>query len=87
MAYVSFFSKGGNCLSKKRYLDENGVKTLVSSIKSYVSSVAGDKIDSNHDHDTRYYTKTQIDSMEFITTADIDEICGSNIVNASEVTF
>lgn len=33
------------------------------------------------------YTKTEIDSMEFITTSDIDEICGSSIVNANEVSF
>lgn len=37
--------------------------------------------------DVDAYTKTEIDSMEFITTSDIDEICGSSIVNANEVSF
>lgn len=37
--------------------------------------------------DVDTYTKTEIDSMEFITTSDIDEICGSSIVNANEVSF
>lgn len=37
--------------------------------------------------DVGSYTKTEIDSMEFITTSDIDEICGSSIVNANEVSF
>lgn len=34
-----------------------------------------------------YYTKTEIDSLELITIADIDTICGASIVAASEVTF
>lgn len=29
-----------------------------------------------HNHDELYYTQTQINEMEFITTDDIDEICG-----------
>lgn len=33
------------------------------------------------------YTKAEIDAYSFITTADIDTICGQSIVNASEVTF
>lgn len=37
--------------------------------------------------DVDAYTKTEIDSMEFITTSDIDEICGSSVVNANEVSF
>lgn len=34
-----------------------------------------------------YYTKSEIDAYNFITTDEIDEICGQSIVNASEVTF
>lgn len=37
--------------------------------------------------DDNYYTKEEIDAMELITVADIDEICGSSIVAASEVTY
>ena len=33
---------------------------------------------------TNYYTKAQIDAFEFITVADIDEICGTIIENASD---
>lgn len=39
---------------------------------------------------SNYYTKPDIDSMEFISIADIDEICGTTITMASnneEVTF
>lgn len=38
---------------------------------------------------SNYYTKSQIDSYELITTADIDAICGTTIqvANNSEVTF
>lgn len=45
------------------------------------------KADASHNHDDSYYTKTEIDACEFITTEDIDTICGSSIVAASEVTF
>ena len=39
--------------------------------------------------DVSAYTKTEIDDMEFITTADIDTICGGTIQVAriNEVTF
>ena len=33
------------------------------------------------------YTKAEIDAYSFITTDDIDTICGQTIVNAAEVTF
>lgn len=37
--------------------------------------------------DVNTYTKTEIDNMELITVEDIDTICGSSIVSASEVSF
>lgn len=37
--------------------------------------------------DVNAYSKTEIDEYVFITTDDIDEICGQTIVNAAEVTF
>lgn len=39
--------------------------------------------------DVNAYTKTEIDNMEFITTDDIDAICGTDIqaATASEVSF
>ena len=52
-----------------------------------LESAIDDKADSTHNHNDIYYTKTEIDSFEFITTDDIDEICGSDIVAANDVTF
>lgn len=37
--------------------------------------------------DVNAYSKTEIDNFEFITTDDIDAICGETIKMASEVTF
>ena len=45
------------------------------------------KAPSSHNHDDRYYTKTEIDGIELITTSDIDAICGTTIQLASEVTY
>lgn len=58
-----------------------------SSVKSYVNGELAKKADSTHNHDDKYYTQYEIDAMEFITTDDIDTICGASIVSASEVTF
>ena len=52
-----------------------------------LETVAANKADKEHTHDTVYYTKEQIDAYEFITVADIDAICGASIVLASEVMF
>lgn len=45
------------------------------------------KASSSHDHNDAYYTKTEIDTFELITIDDIDTICGSDIVAASDLTF
>lgn len=45
------------------------------------------KASASHDHDDRYYTEEEIDGMEFITTDDINEICGETVYNSSEVKF
>ena len=45
------------------------------------------KADAAHVHSDIYYTKEEIQNLELITVEDIDSICGSNIVSASEVTF
>lgn len=41
----------------------------------------------NHNHDSVYYTRDQIDNMEFVTVGDIDTICGSTIQYAEDVMF
>lgn len=46
------------------------------------------KADVTHEHNDVYYTKSEIDNMEFITPDDIDTICGNTIeVDNGEVTF
>lgn len=40
---------------------------------------------STHTHDDRYYTQEQIDGMEFITSDDINEICGTTVYMSSDV--
>lgn len=61
--------------------------------ESEIDSKLSAKSDSTHTHDDRYYTESEIDglfeSYEFITVADIDNICGQTIQYASinEVMF
>lgn len=47
-----------------------------------LNTVAAGKANAEHTHDTIYYTMAQIDAMEFITEADIDEICGAIVEEA-----
>ena len=44
-----------------------------------------EKSDKNHNHNDIYFTKTEIENMEFIALDDIDEICGTSIQMAREV--
>lgn len=73
----------------KKYLDYVGTEKLVENIKEYVDNAVDSKADTDHNHDEKYYLKTEIDNMEFITTDDIDSICGTTIqiATASEVKF
>ena len=71
-------------------VQNNVIKASLDEKVSNTRTVNGKALSTNimlsaSDVDT--YTKTEIDSMEFITTSDIDEICGSSIVNANEVSF
>lgn len=76
--------------SAKAYTDAEieewvGNQTVSAQIET---AVAG-KSDIGHIHD-EYYTKDQIDNLELITVADIDEICGTTIqvaATGSEVMF
>lgn len=60
-------------------------------LQTYIDDVYAGSADAEHDHNDLYYTKTEIDNLELITTDDIDVICGATIqvVNANlrEVTF
>ena len=47
----------------------------ISTAMNALDSAIDDKADSSAL--SNYYTKTQIDAMELVTAADIDEICGS----------
>lgn len=65
------------------YYTETEIDAKIEALNTAIDGKAA----SDHTHDDIYYTKTEIDAMEFITTDDIDTICGSSIVAASEVTF
>ena len=65
-------------------LDNNGKPTEWECVDLPSSS------NNEHDHNEVYYTKDQIDAMEFITVEDIDAICGTTIqvsINGDEVVF
>lgn len=49
----------------------------ISTAMNALESVIDDKADASHSHDDSYYTKSEIDSYEFITVEDIDAICGA----------
>lgn len=59
----------------------NYMDGVTSNVQTQLNSKADSSSLSN------YYTKTEIDDIELITTADIDTICGSSIMMASEVMF
>jgi Tfp pilus tip-associated adhesin PilY1 len=65
----------------------SNVASLIETAVDGLDTKIAAKADSEHTHDGRYYTKTEIDNLELITIADIDTICGSAIKAASEVTF
>lgn len=73
----------------KKFFTSESLNTFIDEIKNYVENAISGKVDSSHNHDDLYYTKTEIDNMELITVADIDTICGSTIqvATVNEVTF
>lgn len=73
------FNNGGSGVASGTTFDGSTARTI-----SYNTIGAAA---ASHAHDDKYYTKAQIDAMEFITIADIDTICGGSIVAASEVTY
>ena len=65
----------------------DAVHTHVIADVESLQDVLDAKAEVTHDHNDVYYTKTEVDNMEFITVDDIDAICGQTIVKADEVTF
>lgn len=55
-------------ITEKKYLNYSGLQVLINKVKTYISNKLG-----------LYYTKTEIDSMEFITVDEIDVICSSSV--------
>ena len=85
-------------MAKKQYLDLEGLETLVDEIKVLLADKANSSTLSSHTSNksnphavTAFqvgaYTKAEVDAYSFITTDDIDAICGTFIQNASEVTY
>lgn len=61
---------------------------IADAMNALESAVDG-KAEASHDHNDKYYTKTEIDNLQLITVNDIDTICGTTIEVASDsgVTF
>ena len=77
-------------MAKKKFFTESSLSALIDEIKTYVINAVSNKADSTHTHsasDVNAYSKSEIDNIELITVADIDAICGSSIVSASEVMY
>lgn len=62
------------------YVGENTVRAIIKNIKNLFAELS-------NGNDDVYLKKEEIENLEFITTADIDEICGATIQMASEVMF
>ena len=73
-----------------RYYTETEVNNKLDAKVPTSRTINGKALSSNitlSAGDVSAYTKTEIDNMEFITTNDIDAICGATIQMAREVTF
>ena len=62
-------------------------ESALSEMKTYADNLLSGSAGAEHDHNTLYYTKEEIDNFEFVTAEDIDTICGASIQIASEVMF
>ena len=82
---VELTKKAESTHTHEQYLEAEDITGKADT--SYVDEQLADKADISHTHNNIYYTKEQIDTMEFITVDDIDAICGSSIQIASEVVF
>lgn len=53
------------------------LKTLVgdTAVATQISNAVASKADTNHTHDNRYYTETEVDNYQLITTSEVDAIC------------
>jgi hypothetical protein len=71
------FNNGGSGVASGTTFDGSTARTI-----SYNTIGAAA---ASHAHDDKYYTKAQIDAMEFITIADIDNICVDSIVRYTVV--
>ena len=76
-------------MAKINYLSKEGLETLVAEIKAFLSSHTSNKSNPHGVTAAQVgaYTKAEIDAYSFITTDDIDTICGGSIQAASEVTY
>ena len=71
----------------RKVFTDGSFETLISEIKSYIINGLSGKANVSHAHDDLYYTKGQIDAMEFITEADIDTICGTTFYTSETGVF
>ena len=64
-------------MTAKKYVSLNRLLDFLNNLKTLFATKTelNGKADSAHTHNDIYYTKTEIDNMEFITAGDIDKIC------------
>ena len=61
----------------------DNLKSLVgdTSVSSQITSAIASKSDTGHTHDNRYYTESEIDNYNLITTSEINNICQIPVAN------
>lgn len=74
----------GNVISDT-YETKSDATAKLTDAKKYTEDIAATKADKDHNHDEVYCKIVDIENMVLITVDEIDEICGSNIMMASEV--
>lgn len=76
-------------MAQRKYVSLNRLSEFLDNLKNLfatkddLSSEIADKADIVHNHDDAYYTKNQIDVLQFITLNNVNEICKMNTENIS----
>ena len=68
-------------MATKKYVSLSKLSTFLDKLKTIFAykTDLDKKANIDHAHNEIYYTKTEIDNMEFVTTDDIDAICNSTV--------
>ncbi len=63
-------------MAQKKYASLNSLQTFLDNLKTIFATKTEIDTKVNSSELSNYYTKNEIDGMEFITVEDIDTICG-----------